>query len=80
MILTVWWQKDPAFVGKEVIALPLALELGRELFGRDLSHWGLTLVDLVHVGVVGLHKIFRNLIIEYAHDSIEIHELRIAYL
>ena len=64
MILTVRRQEDSAFVGEEVVALPLALELGRELFGRDLSHWGLTLVDLVHVGVVGLHKIFRNLIIE----------------
>ena len=35
--LTVRWQVDFAVAGQEGVALALRLELGRELFGRDLS-------------------------------------------
>ena len=38
--LTVWRQVDVALDGEEVVALPLRLELGGELLGRDLGHGG----------------------------------------
>ena len=38
--LTVWRQVDVALDGEEVVALPLRLELGGKLLGRDLGHGG----------------------------------------
>ena len=44
-----------AVEGDELVALGLAAELRGELLGGDLRQRGFTLVDLIHVDVVGLH-------------------------
>ena len=53
--LTVGRQVALAFSCQEVIALPLALELGCKLFCRDLGVGHVTCRDLLHVLVVLIH-------------------------
>ena len=53
--LTVRRQVDLALAGEEGVALPLALELRRELLGRDLGVLCLADLVLAHVSVVVAH-------------------------
>ena len=53
--LTVRREVDLALVGQEGVALPLALELRRELLGRDLGVLCVADLVLAHVSVVVAH-------------------------
>ena len=54
--LTVRRHVDLAFHGQEIKALPFALELARELLGRDSLQVRDGAGDLTHLRVVLLHK------------------------
>ena len=58
MILTVRRQVDLAFAGQEVVALPLALEFGRELFRRHLGVGDVPGLLLLHVLIHLIHLDF----------------------
>ena len=53
--LTIGGQVDLALASEEVEALALRLELGRELFGRDLGVRDMTNLWLLLVDVVAVH-------------------------
>ena len=55
MALTEGRQVDLALVREEGVALPLALELRRELLGRDLGVLCVANLVLAHVSVVVAH-------------------------
>ena len=60
--LTIRREVDLAFAGEEGEALPLALELRRELLGRDLLVGNVAYLLLLDVGVNLLHiEIFKIL-------------------
>ena len=46
---------DLAVHGQEVVALPLRLELGRELVDRESGHRGVSEWDLLSTSVVTVH-------------------------
>ena len=71
MALTIGRHVDVALAGDEVVALALAVVLGPELLGAHLSHRLASVRDLSLSGVVGLHRIYDNSIIESGQVDIE---------